>query len=245
MTLRYLDGVVDPLPVSRMFTPDALPVEDTANELTFDVGSVKLDAPETESVVKLPELPEIGVLLMEPPVICAFAVLKTPVVAVPETVKLPKVPNEVIFGCAAVCSVPVMPAEAAKVVKLPVDPLIGVPLIAPPVTWALLVIKLPVLVNPVTVRFARVPRLVMLGCAAVCSVPVMPLDAERVVKLPDAPLIGVLLMLPPVICAFAVTRLAIVANLFTVSVFVVMLSALIGPVTMTLAKVGAAKTPDT
>ena len=58
----------------------------------------------------------------------------------------------------------------------------------------------PKLISPVVVKPVSVPRLVMLGCAAVASVPVIDVLAVRVVNVPAAgvaPPITVLSIVPP------------------------------------------------
>jgi hypothetical protein len=80
-------------------------------------------------------------------------VFKLPTVALPVTERLVSVPVDVIFGCAAVVTVPAV---------------VAAPLNAPVNVVAL---TLPALMLPVTERLVSVPVLVILGCAAVVTVP--------------------------------------------------------------------------
>ena len=75
---------------------------------------------DADSVVKSPVLPEIGVFVIAPPEICALAVTNDPVVVALVTSSDVNVPSDVTFGCAAVCSVPVIPPVADNVVNAPV-----------------------------------------------------------------------------------------------------------------------------
>ena len=134
----------------------------------------------------------------------------------------PIVPNEVIFGCAAVVNVPdieinepvdpligvftiappvICALGVFRVVNEPVDPLIGVFTIAPPVIWASPVDHTPTVAVPLTFNPVNVPTEVIFGCAAVVNVPPI-LVASMVVKVPldgvVAP-IGVPFIAPPVI----------------------------------------------
>ena len=102
---------------------------------------------------------------LEPPVIVTLPT--APKLLVPDTVKLVNVPTDVIFGCAAVVNVPVnklapIVPELAYIFAA-VMFAVNVPAAEP---------ILPTLALPETVRLVNVPVLVMLGCAAVVSVPV-------------------------------------------------------------------------
>ena len=72
-----------------------------------------------------------------------------PAVTLDVTVKLPKVPTDVILGCAAVVNVPVK--------------LVALTNVAP--------VKFPAPIVPVTANEVSVPTLVILGCALVVTVP--------------------------------------------------------------------------
>ena len=77
-----------------------------------------------------------------------LSITRPPTVAIPVTTRLPRLPTVVMFGCDAVCNVPV------TFVNAPVVPL-----------------TLPVLTLPVTDSAVSVPTLVMCGCALVSAVP--------------------------------------------------------------------------
>ena len=117
--------------------------------VTVPVAAVRLDNPVTEppvtwalavtklltvavlldvNVVKLPELPEIGVLVIAPPEICAFPEVK--LVTVPSVADI--VDSPVTLPLVA-CRL-----DTVAVVNEPVDPEIGVLAIVPPVNVTLL-----------------------------------------------------------------------------------------------------------
>ena len=122
---------------------------------------------------------------MLPPALTVPAVAMLPPVTVPVTLKLLRVPTDVMLGCALVYTVPATralptcPVTLPPVIELKPEPL--------PLTF-------PASTLPVTLTELSVPTLVMLGCAAVLSVP------ATVVNVPLVPL-----RLPPVILPVALT----------------------------------------
>lgn len=136
--------------------------------------------------------------------------LIAPALIVPETVKLSKVPTEVIFGCDAVIILPLILVEvmaerlpnAVIPDKVPGDSEpFTVPILATPVTvmdpklfnpvmpatvpGESVPLNVPPIIVPVTVKLFNVPMEVILGCAAVTIVPLMLVDviATRFAKL--------------------------------------------------------------
>jgi hypothetical protein len=139
--------------------------------------------------------------------------LNVPPMMVPETVKLFKVPSDVMFGCAAVTMFPLMFA-AVIAVRLPNDvipailPAESTPLSVPAFTFAattvpatVILLKVPVEIEasvpgdnvplnvpptmvPETVKLFKVPSDVMFGCAAVTMFPLMVVDVIAV-RLPN------------------------------------------------------------
>jgi hypothetical protein len=107
----------------------------------------------------------------EAPMVPEFA-YTFPAVAFPVTASDVSVPTDVILGCAAVVTVPAVvaaltvPVTLAPVIELRDEPLpltlVNTPFVAP---------ILPTLALPVTANEVNVPTLVILGCAAVVTVP--------------------------------------------------------------------------
>ena len=96
-------------------------------------------------------------------------------VTVPFTAREVRVPTDVIFGCAAVVTVPAVVAEPA-LVALATAPVTLAPAIALrpdplPVKTPVLAVNATAVTVPLTPRPVSVPRLVMLPCAAVVTVP--------------------------------------------------------------------------
>ncbi len=116
----------------------------------------------------------------------ALDAVKLALVMAPVTAKLVKVPTDVILGCEAVCNVPVncvaliLRAEKSPLESLSTkeDAVLAVSYVSdakffdPSVTTALDAVKLALLMAPVTAKLVKVPTDVMLGCEAVCKVPV-------------------------------------------------------------------------
>ena len=106
-------------------------------------------------------------------------------IIVPEVVNPVNVPTDVIFGCAAVLTVPVnvvpvLPivtalTVAAVNVVIPLTVLWNVTLLVANIvvalTWEACKVPVDTVPAPLTVNPVSVPKLVMFGCAAVCTAP--------------------------------------------------------------------------
>jgi hypothetical protein len=139
------------------------------------------------------------------------------IVTSPETVKLDNVPTDVMFGCAAVVTVPAVAADPETLplivfvtvnpVNVPTDVMLGCAAVG--------TVNDPAVNAPLTANDESVPTEVMLGCAAVCIVPVrgpFKLTAATVPPLLMLPLTPT----PPVTTSVPV--LALVLAVFAVSV---------------------------
>jgi len=160
------------------------------------VVALRLPASTVPLTVKLPKVPRLVILgcaavvnvppsvvpviapftdrLVKPVrfAIVAVVVLIEPAVILPVTVKAVKLPNEVMLLNVPSDSVPlkVPPAIVPGTVKLPIV--------------AVVALRLPASTVPLTVKLPKVPRLVILGCAAVVNVPpsVVPVIAPFTLK---------------------------------------------------------------
>jgi hypothetical protein len=125
-------------------------------------------------IIALPEVCSV-------PVLVSPAVTRLPPVMLPVALRLLSVPTEVMLGCAAVVTVPAVVAEpdtvivyvplslaAFNVPELILVALSDVTLAPDPLSVP---IKLPAVALPVTAKAVSVPTEVMLGCAAVVTVP--------------------------------------------------------------------------
>jgi hypothetical protein len=95
----------------------------------------------------------------------------------------------------------------------------------------LIVVNPVIVVDPFTVNPVNVPRLVILGCAAVCSVPVkLPLNAPAYI-VPLAPIPPVTTNEPVVVLELAVLAVSVTA-LFAVRVVNAPLALVVAPIAM-------------
>jgi hypothetical protein len=112
---------------------------------------------------------------------------KLPDVVLPVTASELNVPTEVMLGCAAVVTVPAVVALVTDIEYDPVNLALGTVPDAKLVAFRLETLapdpfsvptKLPEVVLPVTANAVNVPTEVMLGCAAVVTVPALVTDIE-------------------------------------------------------------------
>ena len=122
-----------------------------------------------------------------------------PALTLPLTIRDVNVPTLVIFGCAAVVTVPAVVAEPVVVanvafatVPVTLAPGILFSPLALPVNTPVLAVNATAVIVLFTPNEVRVPRLVMLGCAAVVNVPakkfaltVLPPDTLPALILPE------------------------------------------------------------
>ena len=139
-------------------------------------------AQDTESALPMFTLPATSTL---PAAEIKPLVNKLPLVVLPVTVTEVNVPTEVMFGCAAVVTVPAVVAEVAVVA---VPALVAkVALATVPVTLAPVILDSPdpmplmlaPVMLPVELNEVNIPTEVMLGCAAVVTVPAVVADVAN------------------------------------------------------------------
>jgi hypothetical protein len=123
------------------------------------------------------------------------AVIKLPPVMLPDTLSALNVPTDVILGCAAVVTVPAVvalvadPAEVAKVALATVPVTLAPVILLSPEPLPLMFAPV---ILPLELNDVNVPTLVILGCAAVVTVPaVVALVAEDTVPVTLPPGIDV------------------------------------------------------
>ena len=183
----------------RLALPDALNVPETLAPVV--VTTTTFAVPPTViaifplALIAMLELPLACGPTKFPPVILPVAVIKPavpklPTLAFPDTETEVNVPTDVILGCAAVVTVPAVVADPAEPALVAYVALATVPVTLPPgilVNPAALPVNTPVLAVilaavrlPFTPKLVNVPTDVILGCAAVVTVPAVVADPALV-----------------------------------------------------------------